>query len=66
MKRPSRVSTFTRSPAERYGGTRISIPVSSRAGLSCAYAVAPLRAGAVSTTSSSTVTGSSTVSTCPL
>ena len=48
------------------GGTCTTKPVSSRSGLSCALAVAPLMAGVVSATARSTVSGSKIPTGAPL
>ena len=52
---PVSVLTRTLSPVFTNGGTWTTRPVSRRAGLTCALAVAPLMPGAVSSTLRSTV-----------
>ena len=56
---PVSVLTRTLSPSLTNGGTWMTRPVSSVAGLTCALAVAPLMPGTVSLTTRSTVGGSS-------
>src|SRR6059058_3430750 len=56
---PVSVLTRTLSPSFTNGGTWMTRPVSSVAGLTCALAVAPLIPGTVSLTTRSTVCGSS-------